>query len=151
MVNEIHVNYASGNTLYLIVRDREGNVWYPDGQVFESWGTDGRTAEDYCLSLIDKSGSLYIGDFDNNIAAGTYIVQIFLQGGVDPADGDNLVESREFVWSGTGRITAEKILVNKAVQNKSSGQIQYYDDDSQTVLVTLSPSEDQDAVTRACS
>jgi hypothetical protein len=149
MVNEMHANYASGNTLYLIIRDREGNVWYPDGQVFESWGTNGRDAEDYCLSMIDKSGSLYVGDFDDNISTGTYIIQIFLQEGVDPADGDTLIESSRIVWSGTGQITAEKMLVNKAVQNKSSGRIQYYDDDAQTVLVTLAPSEDQDVLTRA--
>jgi hypothetical protein len=151
MINEIHANYASGNTLYSVVRDREGSVWYPDGQIFESWGADGRGAEDYCLCLTDKSGSLYVGDFDGNISAGRYIIQIFLQEGVDPADGDSLMESREFVWSGTGRITSDKLLANKAVQDKSTGQIRYYDDDAETVLVTLTPSDDGDALTRACS
>lgn len=151
MINEIHANYESGNTLYSIVRDKEGNVWYPAGQVFESWGTDSRNAEDYCLSLVDMGGSLYIGDFDGDIPAGRYYVQIFLQAGVDPADGDNLIESMEYFWSGTGRITSDKLLANKAVQNKSNGQIRYYDDDGQTALVTLTPSEDADTVTRACN
>ena len=150
MVNEIHVSLASGNTLYSIVRDKEGSVWYPDGQVFESWGTEGRDAEDYCLCLIDMSGSLYVGDFDNNVPPGRYIVQIFLQSGVDPADEDSVVENIEFLWSGTGRISASKLLANKAVQSKSTGQIQYFDDDGQTVLVTLTPSEDLDSITRSC-
>ncbi|MEJ2649574.1 MAG: hypothetical protein P8016_14340 [Sedimentisphaerales bacterium] len=150
-MNEIHANYASGNTLYLVVRDGEGNVWYPDGQVFESWGTSGRTAQEYCLDMADKSGSLYVGAFDDNICAGRYNLQIFLQGGVDPADSDSLIESREFVWSGTGRITSDKLLANKAVQDKSTGKIRYYDDDAQTVLLTLTPFEDSEALTRACS
>ena len=149
MLNEIRANYESGNTLYAVVRDKAGNVWYVGGQVFESWGTGGRDAEDYCLSLVDKSGSLYVGDFDGNIPPGRYCIQIFLQAGTNPEDGDNLVESREYIWSGTGQITSDKLLVNKAVQNKSNGQIQYFDDDGQTALVTLTPSEDQDAVTRA--
>ena len=151
MVNEIHANYSSGNTLYSIVRDKEGNVWNPAGDVFESWGTDGRDAEDYCLSLVDMGGSFYMGDFDGNIPPGRYYVQIFLQAGANPEDGDNLVESMEYFWSGTGRITSDKLLANKAVQNKASGQIQYYDDDAQSVLVTLTPSENQDEVTRECN
>ncbi len=28
MANEIHVNYASGNTLYTVVRNAVGDVWY---------------------------------------------------------------------------------------------------------------------------
>lgn len=39
MANEIHVNYASGNTLYTVVRNAVGDVWYVSGQVFETWGT----------------------------------------------------------------------------------------------------------------
>jgi hypothetical protein len=148
MANEIHANYESGNTLYAVVRNKDGYVWYFNGQVFESWGTNGRNADDYNVSLTGKGGSLYTGDFDINVPPGRYYIQVFLQAGANPADGDSLVESTEFIWSGTGRITSDKLLVNKAIQNKSSGQIQYYDDDGQTVLVTLIPSEDQNSVTR---
>lgn len=148
MANEIHANYESGNTLYAVVRNKDGEVWYVGGWIFDAWGTNGRNAEDYSISLADKSGSLYVGSFDINIPPGRYCIQVFLQAGASPADGDSLIESSEFIWSGTGRITSDKLLVNKAIQNKSSGQIQYYDDDGQTVLVTLIPSEDQNSVTR---
>ena len=148
MANEIYANYESGNTLYAVIRNKAGEVWYVSDGIFETWGTDDRDAADYYLSLIDKSGSLYISDFDENIPAGKYYIQIFLQAGVEPDDSDTLIRSNEFIWSGTGQVTSEKVLINKAIQNKSTGQIQYYDDDDQTVLVTLTPSEDHESVTR---
>jgi hypothetical protein len=141
MANEIHVNYASGNTLYAVVRNAAGDVWYVAGQLFEAWGTSGRTANDYNIALTDKSGSQYVGSFDTNIAAGRYSIQVFLQAGANPADGDTFITGEEIVWSGSGVVTAEKLLANKAVQNKSSGQIKYYDDDGQTLLLKITPTD----------
>ncbi len=151
MANEIHVNYASGSTLYAVVRNAAGNVWYITGQLFEAWGTGGRTADDYDISLTDQSGDLYIGSFDMSIPAGRYSVQVFLQAGANPADSDTFVVGEEIVWSGTGTVTAEKLLANKAVQSKSSGQIKYYDDDGQTVLLTHTPTDAVAAITRTPS
>ena len=148
MAKEIHVNYASGHTLYAVIRNGAGDVWYIAGQNFEVWGTDGRAADDYDISLADKGGSRYVGDFDGNSPAGRHSVQIFLQAGANPADGDTLVASDEILWSGTGKVTADKLLANKAVQNKSTGQIKYYDDDGQTVLVTHIPSDAEATITR---
>ncbi len=151
MANEIHIDYTSGNTFYAVVRNEAGEVWYPGGQVFESWGTGGRTADDYDISLTDKGGSRYVGDFDSNIPAGRYSVQAFLQAGANPADSDNLVEGDEIVWSGAGKVTCDKLLANKAVQNKSTGEIKYYDDDGQTVLLTHTPADTAVTVTRTPS
>lgn len=151
MANEIYADYETGNTLYAVIRNKAGEVWYVNGNIFETWGTDGRDAADYCINLVDKSGSLFVGDFDVNVPSGKYYIQIFIQDGALPDDSDNLVKSQEFLWSGTGRITSEKILINKAIQNKSTGQIQYYDDDDQAVLVTLTPTEDCESVTRTFS
>lgn len=148
MANEIHANYAADNTLYAVVRNGQGNVWYIAGQNFEEWGTDGRTADDYDISLTDKSGSRYVGDFDNNIPAGRYSVQVFLQGGANPTDGDTLVANNEILWSGTGKVTVDKLLANKAIQNKTTGQIKYYDDDEETVLITHIPTDAEATITR---
>lgn len=148
MANEIQADYASGNTIYAVVRDVSGDVWYAAGEVFEVWGIDGRDADDYDISMTDKSGSRYVGDFDGNISPGRYSIQIFLQSGANPADGDTLISSDEILWSGSGKITAEKLLANKAVQNKSTGEIKYYDDDGQTVLLTHTPSESQTSITK---
>jgi hypothetical protein len=151
MANEIHINYASGNTLYAVVRNAAGDAWYVSGQVFEVWGIGGRTADDYDIALTDKSGSLYVGNFDTNIQTGRYSVQVFLQAGANPADGDTLVGSDEIVWSGTGVLTADKLLASKAIQNKSSGQIKYYDDDGQTILLTHTPTDATATITRTPS
>lgn len=148
MANEIHADYASGNTLYAVVRNSVGNVWYPTGQAFEPWGTGSRDADDYDISLTDKSGSRYVGNFDSNIPAGRYSIQIFLQAGANPADGDSLIASDEMIWSGTGIITAEKLLANKAIQDKTTGQIKYYDDDEQTVILTHTPDDAESTITR---
>jgi hypothetical protein len=148
MANEIHANYASGNTLYAVVRNGAGDVWYGVGQTFEVWGMDGHTADDYDLSLTDKGGNRYVGDFDSNIPTGRYSIQVFLQAGANPANGDTLVASNDIPWSGTGVVTADKLLANKAVQNKTTGQIKYYDDDEQTVLLTHVPTDAEATITR---
>ena len=148
MANEIYADYASGNTLYAVVRNAAADVWYVAGQTFEPWGTSSRTADDYALSLTDKNASRYVGSFDTNIPAGRYSVQVFLQAGANPADGDGLVAGCEIIWSGTGKVTTDKLLVNKAVQNKTTGQITYYDDDGQTVLLTHTPADAQATITR---
>ncbi len=46
---------------------------------------------------------------------------------------------------------AAKLLVNKAVQNKITGVIDYYDDDGQTVLFTHAPVDDESTITRTPS
>jgi hypothetical protein len=148
MANEIHADYASGNTLYAVVRNKAGDVWYPAGQVFEAWGTDGRSVDDYDLSLTDKNGGRYVGDFDGNIPAGRYSIQIFIQAGANPAENDSLSSGREFIWSGTGQVTTDKLLANRAAQDKATGRIKYYDDDGQTLLLTVTPEDTQAAITR---
>jgi hypothetical protein len=148
MANEIYVNYASGNTLYAVVRNAAGDAWYVAGQIFEAWGTGGRTADDYDISLTDKSGSRYVGSFDTSIPAGRYSIQVFLQAGANPADGDTFIAGEEIVWSGSGVVTTDKLLANKAVQDKPSGQIKYYDDDGQTMLLTITPTDAAATITR---
>jgi hypothetical protein len=139
MANEIHADHASGSVLYAVIRNRQGQVWRPAGQAFESWGSGGHTADDYDSALTDKNGSRYVGNFDANILPGSYYIQVFRQEGASPSGTDTLVCGREVIWTGTGELTAAKILANKAVQDKITGAIEYYDDDSQTVLLTLMP------------
>ena len=46
---------------------------------------------------------------------------------------------------------AAKAIINKAVQNKSTGAIVHYDDDGSTPLVTLTPTESSTEITRTPS
>lgn len=43
---------------------------------------------------------------------------------------------------------AAKLLVNKAVQNKSTGAIEYFDDDGETVILTHTPTDAESTITR---
>jgi hypothetical protein len=148
MANEIHIDYDSGNTLYAIIRNSIGEVWHVVGQVFEDWGNDGHDADDYDIALTDKDGDRYVGSFDTNVTAGRYTVQVFLQAGANPADSDSLIGSGQIVWTTNAELTSDKILANKAVQNKVTGAIDYYDDDSQTVILTHTLTETESTITR---
>ncbi len=148
MANEIQVDCASGITLYAVIRDRAGRAWHPAAQRFEAWGTGDHTAADYAIGLTDKSGSRYVGDFDPSIPAGDYAIQVFVQGGAIPADADDLVGSQAIVWTGVGELTAVKFLANRAVHNKITDTFNYYDNDGQTVLLTIVRAEDAFTCTR---
>ena len=53
--------------------------------------------------------------------------------------------------SGSIFVKAAKTLVNKAVQTKSTGVINYYDDDGSTVLLTHTPTDAETTITRTPS
>jgi hypothetical protein len=46
---------------------------------------------------------------------------------------------------------AVKLLTNKAVQNKATGAIEYFDDDGQSVILTHTPTESESSLTRTPS
>ncbi len=148
MGNEIQVSYVTGDALYAMIRNAGGQVWYGTGCVFEDWGTSSRSRDDYDLPLTETGGGFYVCDFPEDIAAGRYGVQVFKRVGAVPADGDTPVTSHRIVWTGTGELTAEKMLLNKAVQDKSSGAIDYYDDDGVTVLVRQVPVDGELSIER---
>lgn len=149
MAHEIRSDYASGSVLYAIIRSPSGQVWHPAGQAFEDWGAAGHAADDYHIPLTDRGGSRHVGSFDANIPGGCYCVQVFHQTGPEPADTDPLVGSREIRWTGEGELTSAKILANKTIQDKIAKTVEYYDDDAQTVLLTLVTCDEEAMFTRA--
>lgn len=155
MANEIHVDYESGKTLYAVRFSSAGQVALSDGSSFENWGANSHDADDYDVALteIGSGGSHYVGAFDgsSNISAGRYCIVVFVQAGASPADGDKIIGSGEINWTGSGELTSDKILANKAVQTKSTGVIGYYDDDGQTVILTHTPDDGESTITRTPS
>lgn len=148
MANEIRANYDSGVTLYAVIRNHAGQVWHVDQAAFEAWGAADHAAADYDIPLVDTGGSLHVGDFDTAIPAGRYAVQVFVQAGAAAADTDSLIDSREMVWSGRAEVTATKVVSNKAIHDKASGVISYYDDDGTTVMLTHTMRDEASALTR---
>ena len=99
--NEIRSFNAGATTCFAVVREIDGDAWYVVGQVFEAWGTGGRDADDYDIALVDKSGDMFIGTMDTDIAAGYYYILTFQQAGVNPADTDPVIWQEYGYWSGT--------------------------------------------------
>ncbi|KKK79033.1 hypothetical protein LCGC14_2837550, partial [marine sediment metagenome] len=89
--SEIRAFVAGASTCFAVVREVDGDVWYVTGQVFEAWGTAARTAADYDIALVDKTGDMFVGTMDTNIGAGQYYIVSFQQEGGSPADSDPAV------------------------------------------------------------
>ncbi len=99
--NEIRAFDAGATTCFAVVREIDGDVWQVSGQVFEVWGTGGRTAADYDIALTNKTGGFFVGSMDTNIGAGTYYIVSHQQAGGVAADTDPAVWQEYGFWSGT--------------------------------------------------
>jgi uncharacterized phiE125 gp8 family phage protein len=141
MSNEIRQHYPTGFTLYAVIRNSAGLVWYPTGEVFETWGTGSRTAADYDIALTETQAD-YIGDFDTNVDAGRYDVQVYRQAGGAPADSDLLAGVREIVWSGTAAVGSGEVGAAITVaQAKEHLRVTHSDDDSYIEAISLVATE----------
>jgi len=71
--------------------------------------------------------------------------------GVITQGGSNWSSALNNELTGIGLDKAAKLLLNKAVQDKLTGAIRYYDDDGQTIILTHTPDEDESSFTRTVS
>ena len=141
MSSEIRQFFATGYTLYAVIRNISGQVWYITGEVFEAWGTGGRTAADYDIALTEYHGS-YIGDFDTNIDAGRYDVQVFRQAAGAPADTDPMVGVTQISWSGSAAVGVGEVgAAITTAQAKEHLRITHSDEDTYIEAITLAASE----------
>ncbi len=107
MANEFAWDFESGSTLYAARFQLDGDVFLTSGASDETWGTGGRDADYYDVTVPEKgSGGHYVGSFDasGNISAGVYRVTVYLQDGASPADGDLAIARGEIHWDGTAEI-----------------------------------------------
>ena len=140
MSNELQTSYQPGSTIYSTIHNEAGLVWATAGQVFEAWGTAGRTAADYDISLTDKSGGQYVGNFDANIATGVYFIFYHLQTGGAPVDADpNLSGAPDRVrWSGSRIVYNDSVTFETTISNKVT------DDGTTMVFDLVDGSSDDD-------
>lgn len=109
MANEIYTTWPEGATLYATVRELStGDVWNTSTTAFESWA-DGSIAN-YAISLTDYDGNHYSVDFPADITEGYYKVDIFIQSGGSPADGDWSFVSGVMDWDGDSEIKLSTVL-----------------------------------------
>ena len=104
MSDEITHNAATGLNLSACRWQPNGNVFLADGASDEVWGTDGRDADDYDITMAEEANSgHYKGHFDagGNIAASVqgYPVAVFQRAASNVA-----LAQGELDWNGTSEI-----------------------------------------------
>lgn len=95
--NEIRAYYASGSTLYAVLRNATGQAFDTVGNAFEAWNV----MTDYDIVLTDCNGGMYTGTFDADTPAGLYTIMVYKQMGANPADSDPPIQFEEGYWTGT--------------------------------------------------
>jgi len=97
MLNQIQISYPEiSNVIYIIIRDKIGNVWNITEEAFEVWNDS--NLSDYVKNSTYKGGNLYIVEFPDTIIRGYYTIQIFIRSGVVPASTDLLLDSVIGYW-----------------------------------------------------
>jgi len=97
MLNQILISYPEiSNVIYIIIRDKDGNVWNISGEAFEIWNVV--NLPDYVKNSTYKGGNLYIVEFPDTIIRGYYTIQIFIRSGLVPASTDLLLDSVIGYW-----------------------------------------------------
>ena len=148
--NEIREMFPAGETLYAICRNAAGQAWDPTDQAFENWPdrtAGGDSAMAYDISMTDKSADMYVGDFDTNISAGIYYLQIWIKNGTDPNEvDDDRVSSRVIVWNGS----AEETIIDSSGRTdvgKIAGTSQTANDNGADINAILADTEAVDTTT----
>ncbi len=127
---------------------------------FFSW-TDANQAGTTAYGLHNTGGQVQNGIFSVFGLAGTWELyttgtrKVYLANTCyDAAKVGSGIELKAVPDAGGGievsgkALTAAKMLLNKAVQNKLTGAVEYFDDDGQTVVLTHTPSESESSITR---
>jgi len=115
MAGEIWITWPEGATIYATVRRLSDGFVYDENAgsgTFEAWN-DANIAN-YDVPLTDHDGNHYSVDFPAGIAAGKYKVDLFIQAGGAPTDGDWSPTAGWMDWDGTAEVTNTDIVADIA-------------------------------------
>lgn len=147
MADEIFlIGYPSGHTIYALVRNSSGQIWYPTSEEFEDFGTSLRSHSDYDIPLTDKSGGMYVADFPSapaNTSVG-YRTIIYRQIGASPASTDYVVGGARIYWTGSSEAADEveqnaTAVVNRAFYKIGGGR-------NDLIISDIDDTDDENAV-----
>jgi len=152
-MNEFIVDDSPDSVVYVCIRKPDGKVYDTTVSPYHSTNSwvvwvDGNIG-DYDVATTHKGGGMHVGDFPAAITdKGKYLAQARRRLGAEP-DADDIKLGGEMMrWSGSHEVTAETVLLNKAVQDKSTGAVEYYDDIGGSVILTHTPSDGESTLTR---
>lgn len=103
MADTIQVTHTTGVTLYVMIRDEDGDVY--NGTAFETYSAANWLDYDYPLTEQTSSG-VYTRAFPA-LATGDYNVTIYKQDGGSPVAGDLVVGLVLVPWDGTAIVSLE--------------------------------------------
>lgn len=113
--------YPAGFTLYTILRrSADGYIWDVGDSAFEAVGTWNDARVDECdIAMTDKGGNFYTVTFPT-VAAGNYVIIIFLQAGGSPDTTDAILGSMS-ISGETGNLTFIKNVIEGDAEIDTGG------------------------------
>lgn len=105
MANELQIStFETGQTLYVVIRKPNGQVWNTSGGIFEAYTTAELAAGNLSISLTEQgtASRTYAGTFPAAIAdsvpGAPYLVSVYDRAGGSPAETDVLVGTGDIAW-----------------------------------------------------
>lgn len=122
MAGELWTFYLTNKIVYAAVfRDSDGLVYYIVGDVFEVWGTSGRDADDYDITMAETTVNAsmhYFGNFPTAITdADKFRIGYFERLTGTPVDSDIAIAQGELHWDGEREITLSEISISGSTVN----------------------------------
>jgi hypothetical protein len=159
MSEELHYTHTNDSDyLYAVIRKISGQVWNDASSQWDIWPGAGQSLDNYDIGKAQASGNLWNTNWPSGISSSDwYIIQIRSMPGDDTPNADDaIVASAKGFWDGslfadrdlTLIEKASKAISNKAVQDKVSGKIDYYDNDGTTIILTHTPTDGASDITR---
>ena len=125
MSSELRTSFTTGYNLYVLIWDFANNkIWYPAGEVFETWGTGSRSTSDYAITLSELASGIgyYVGDWPSGMDAGNYDYVVKYRAGASPADSDETMSGPvKKYWSGVAVDVEEPETNAVNICNRSLG------------------------------
>ncbi len=101
MINKYRTQYPTGSNLYILLYDEDQKVAYNTGEVFETYGTNSRTAADYAITMTEITGTgYYYASWPTWVERGNYDIVVKIRAGATPANGDIGFGPVEKYWTG---------------------------------------------------
>jgi len=111
MANEIQIQYASGKTLYFVVRNATGSIWNTNTSAFEAYNS--LNYSQYAVTMTEQGSSgFYAGSFPSAITAGVFSIVSKQQLGGSAAETDVTAGNGDFQWNGTATLPLSNLATS---------------------------------------
>ena len=168
MAGELQIPWATGKTVYFLVRNSVGQIY--NGSTFTAYSTANYSTYPVSGTEQGTASGYYVGDFPS-VAAGIYSIEAKERSGASPAETDINVGGGDLLWDGTsaanlnafadsllkrsfGSVTGENArsvlnalrkLMNKWDTTATAGKLTVYKEDDTTVAYTQDINTDASA------